>query len=701
MKSNSKQNGFGLLEVLIAFVIITVSVVALLSLQNSYLKNENNLTIRNGAMHLAESKLDDLRTFDSLASATGVVAYNDINNNTGGTITAGTVSVGSYSYTLSWTVSNQFLTTPANTYPELKNITVSVSWKNHDGYTESLALNGIITRAVSVDSSQLTNSSVNSGYKPKITYTPGQAPDVISMDLGNGSKQETTKPLPTVSNSGGSVQVKFNTVTYDSSTKTQVLSDFETLSCTCTNNGNTASTLLPGKPIQLDSGLLYWQLGSLLSKKTAVKANNQQPTLCTVCCSNHFDGSTSQGVSFPYYYNQLNQAAAKYSFNGTTYSAVTSGDFIDSCRLIRVDGYYKPLPDWNLVKLVVMSSAFLTDTQNLAKYQAYVNYVVGEYIKLQKAMNWSTSSNNIIALNTSSIADFSTWLTTTYGTNTNITTTLGSTPTQLISRGIFVDILDKNTSWLSTIDTTQTGYLAKVPFYDINMTLLTQWSSANTTIARVASDPIRSLDSTDPDYYGVYRRGYATPVAAGSTTITAAAYQGNSSVAAYQYNKNAAEAAISSFDSTNGKSGSVSLTVSGTSSGITINGKIYCYNQQTKTTGQNTTTSLIDCVQGQTDYLANLQISSSGASCALGTEGTTGSGSAKYSYRLYTCNVAALPATDATVTISSIPSGFTISPTSNSLSYPVGTASPIDGHCFNIYNSSINLNTLPLPTTCP
>ena len=32
--------------------------------------------------------------------------------------------------------------------------------------------------------------------------------------------------------------------------------------------------------------------------------------------------------------------------------AVTSGDYIGSCRLLRIDGCYKLMPDWNMVKLL-------------------------------------------------------------------------------------------------------------------------------------------------------------------------------------------------------------------------------------------------------------------------------------------------------------------------------------------------------------
>lgn len=105
-----KNKGFSLLEVLIAFAIIMISIVSLVSLHRFYIKSEVDASILNGAMQLAQNKLDDLRTFDSIETSGGVIAYNDIGENTGGTIAATSQSIGSYTYDLSWSVSNSVLT---------------------------------------------------------------------------------------------------------------------------------------------------------------------------------------------------------------------------------------------------------------------------------------------------------------------------------------------------------------------------------------------------------------------------------------------------------------------------------------------------------------------------------------------------------------------------------------------------------------
>lgn len=322
-----KTKGFSLLEVLIAFAIIMVSVVSLVSLHRFYIKSEANAAMLNGAIQLAQSKLDDLRTFDSIAAASGAVAYNDIVSNAGGTIAATSQSVGSYTYNLSWGVTDSDLTgftIPSdNTVYPSKDITVTVTWFDTNNNSKSLNLYGNISNITAVDSEQIENSSVASGISPKITYTPGVAPDVISIDLGNDSKQETTKPLPEVANSGGSVVVQFSTITYDTLSNTQVLSDTSSLSCNCKflSGSNIPKSALPAKPMLID-GLLYWKTESpenYVNKSAGESDSNQQSDLCGICCESHFDftGTLPQDpaiyTNFDRYYNKLNFPSTKYS----------------------------------------------------------------------------------------------------------------------------------------------------------------------------------------------------------------------------------------------------------------------------------------------------------------------------------------------------------------------------------------------------
>lgn len=665
MKNFNRQNGVALLEVLIAFVIVTVSVVALFQLQNKYLQNEIASSTRLTALHLAESKLDDLRTFGSLTVSAGVPAYDDIISDKGGTIVSGAVSsanhnIGNFNYNLRWT------STEAG--DGSKDIKVIVSWNNGN---DEVSLYGSIARSDRISEAKLISTGAIKEYNPHVVYTPGVAPDIVSITLPDGSKKETTKPLPTIKNSDkGLMSVSFETVTYKNS-NTQVLDDYVTVSCDCSYT-TSDKALNPAEPTLTDDGLLYWKVGADSSVKKS-RGTSTTSTLCNTCCQNHFDGDTSK---FEEVYNRLNAGGSKYNITGSsyppTYSLAASGSYYDSCRLMRIDGYYKPLPDWNLVKLVVMSKDFLTaKTANLTNYQNYVSYVVNEYVKWQQS-NWPSTWPATSLLNVS-ILDFDAWYDANPDKNLDsggdkMALTLGVTDSsvQLISRGIFVDTLSPD--WLkeyhaSTVD------ISKVPFYDINMTLLTRWHPNNTTnktddvsIIRVNNDPMADLSTaSNSAYYGVYRRGILTPVAAGTAVVTADAYPGNSSISAYQPDAKKDEISVSDPTTFTVITGSLPVTVTGTSTKVKVRGYVYCYDLN----NQNSITSC-DTANKKPFDLITVSPTSGAVECSLeniSSSTTTVSGAAPttvsslYQYRVFQC--LANPGTTFTATFSTTASGFT------------------------------------------
>lgn len=693
MKSFNRQNGVALLEVLIAFVIVTVSVVALFQLQNKYLQNEIASSTRLTALHLAESKLDDLRTFGSLTVSAGVPAYDDIINDKGGTIASGAVSVGNFNYNLRWT--------STDTDDGSKDIKVTVRWNNGN---DEVNLYGSVARADRISEAKLVSTGAIKEYSPHVVYTPGVAPDIVSITLPDDSKKETTKPLPTIKNSDkGLMNVSFETVTYKNS-NTQVLDDYVTVSCDCTYT-NSATALNPAEPTLTDDGLLYWKVGanSSVAKSRGTSATS---TLCNTCCQNHFDGNTS---NFDEVYNRLNIGGSKYNINGgaypPTYNLATSGSYYDSCRLMRIDGYYKPLPDWNLIKLVVMSKDFLTaKAANLTNYQNYVSYVVKKYVEWQRT-NWSSGwpAGSLSAVN---ILDFDTWYDANPDNNRDssgdkMALTLGVTDSsvQLISRGIFVDTLSPK--WLNDYHKSSVD-IGKVPFYDINMTLLTRWHPNNTTnkvdnvsIIRVNNDPMADLSAAkDSDYYGVYRRGILTPVAAGSYNVTVEAYPGNSSISAYQPDAKKDEVSVSDPATFTLITGSLPVTVTGSSSKVKVRGYVYCYDVTSK---KDTTATTCAATNGKPFDLISISPTTGSVECSLENI-STATAQSLYKYRVFQCLVN--PGTTFTATFSTTATGFT--PTSESKTIISSVTEPITyGGCITFHNSSATNVPSICPTTTP
>ncbi|MCT7654980.1 type II secretion system GspH family protein [Oceanimonas sp. NS1] len=79
-----RQHGFGLIEVMLAFIIVAATAGTLLQLNKSYLEYSRDGRSREVAMRLAESKLDELRRFqtrsgfDAIANGSDSISLNDI-----------------------------------------------------------------------------------------------------------------------------------------------------------------------------------------------------------------------------------------------------------------------------------------------------------------------------------------------------------------------------------------------------------------------------------------------------------------------------------------------------------------------------------------------------------------------------------------------------------------------------------------------
>lgn len=546
----NRQKGFGLLEILITLVVLGVGVVGLVAMSKSALTVSQDGRRYETAMRLAESKLDEFRNFNGVMTATApLTAYNQI------TSASAAVTLSGEPYSLAWTVTNQYLngstwqgTAPVGyrlSYPGRKAVAVNVGWSDSEGQSHTLQLVGNVSPIESLSTDQLNGGLNTARQGPKVNYTPGVAPDVISVELGDGNKQETSKPLPTVTSKDGQVGklVQFETVTYKpeaGGNTQQVLQDMASVSCSC-SYGSSLTAYLPGQVYSSASKQLYWKAGAMQSKPTGTldSSVNGQPTLCTSCCKDHFDGS---GSGFDNFYAPLNTSRVRYN---SALSTVTSGKYVDACRFVRLDGFYRPLPDWNLVKVVVTTADFLAKPANQASYQKYIKYVVKTYIDWQKStLNWTQGASATLP----TITDFSAWLASNAeaggDTTTGITVSTGTA--QLIARGIYVDVLDP--VYLVGIDTSATDYLTKVPFQDINLTMLAEWTMGPLTLltgsatdyATVTNEAVKTVVDLNNYYFGSYSRGYMTAKKSTKDSgqilrdviIRVAAYQGNSGITA-------------------------------------------------------------------------------------------------------------------------------------------------------------------------
>ncbi|WP_100656635.1 type IV pilus modification PilV family protein [Alteromonas flava] len=528
------MRGFALVEVIVVALIVMIGVTGYVTLQSEFIRSDTTINLRSVATELAQEKLDDLRQFEELQTTAGVIAYNDIVNNFGGAIAAGPVNIAIKSaagqvhqFTRSWQVTDQyFVDTDADgtadtwlnagnpglplvlpTYPSQKAVTVTVAYVDSEGNAKNVTIDGNIAPIPVGRSFQATNETNNAKNQPQVAYTPGAAPDVISYDLGNGEKIETSKPVPDIDNQGENNIVQFETIRYielQNQTDKLEQEEFLTVNCTCALAGSGKG--MSAAMTVLNNGELIVKPGSEMTKMTGVPANNQQPSLCVQCCRDHHDNATT--IANEDYYRMENGGPHKHYFRdnlGNFSLASGIGDkYHEACRFKRVNGFFTLYPDWQLIDIVEFDDAYLFAGANLTAYTTYSEGVIEAEI-VGGARPTKPAGRDMTVL---------------------------PGGYQLIARGIYLDRMTSShlAAVQGMIAANDPDWKAYTPFYDINLTLLSDWSTVNPVIATVTQEDIETIVDPVNDFYGTYSRGRLEAKTDGVTNVGVQGYAYNASI---------------------------------------------------------------------------------------------------------------------------------------------------------------------------
>ncbi|MFC6670998.1 type IV pilus modification PilV family protein [Marinobacterium aestuariivivens] len=552
-----RVSGFTLIEVLISLVIAVIGITALLQLQGVFLQSASDAEKRAAAAALAEKKFEELRSFENTSG------YNLIGSASAGTSSTESIVVGSSSidYAIDWSDVTPWTSSGSASISnsEYKEITINVSWDNNES---SLAMSSIIAK-IDPNLSGLIEKSGFGGDLPDVEYTPGAAPEVIAVDLGNGLKRETSKPLPEVTQKGTSNIVKFEIVTYDTENYRQVTEDFLSVNCICQLSSTPGSGYEASKTVfNQDTQSIDVEYPTSFTTKPVGTvynsgATNDQPNICVRCCRDHHDSDGGTENSYRWYWPGQGDASVAtyfhtagtysgdhkhfYSTDGTTYteaSAEPQKRYLENCRFKRVDGIYRLMQDWRMVDITTMPSNFLASgSQGNADYTTYIASVA------EAVLETAASNNEKLGDTLPNVAK---------PTGRDLVSgAMGSvftgSQTQLLARTIYVDPL--TVSEVSTINNIKNqvessgsgSWLDKVPFYEINATLLANWEPGDATIADVENDPVITITDPDNDYYGSYERGLVLANAAGVTSISASSLVTNTGVIGH---RNAADISL-------------------------------------------------------------------------------------------------------------------------------------------------------------
>lgn len=353
MKKQPEQQGSILVEAMIALIVMALGIAAIAKLQGEFTRGGSEAQARNVAMQLARQKMDDLKTYTQIkangyawnANVTWPATrpYELIQNNQGGGSLWGPsrrTTVGNTAYNISWRVSN--FTWPTTNYysigretgsfaqTDYKKVVMTVTWVNYPSTrVQRVDLTGNIAK-LSDFGSKLVGGGTVSGGGPKVHYTPGIAPDVISIDTG-GESIETTLPEPALKKiaSADYYYSQFETITYGGGIALRE-EEFLNINCDCKFPSSSHTGLAypvgriiwhpdPSGSAQDKSDLTYYVnsfyhppedkhqfiaqkasgrgdfVGNKIFKvigESAVGSSAQHP-FCNICCRDHHDGHAS------------------------------------------------------------------------------------------------------------------------------------------------------------------------------------------------------------------------------------------------------------------------------------------------------------------------------------------------------------------------------------------------------------------------
>lgn len=530
----STQRGFGIVEVLVALLLVAVGVVGLARFQGVFLRDGNMAKSRAVASQLAREKLDDLKSFTQLdTGAAGVFGYGEIGTNTGGSectttapnppcaaigtlrLASGTVAVSNTSYNRSWTASPRYYCAvnaapsatncagaAAKSRPDFLALRVTISWTDQDNVAQTLSLDDV---AASIDPNSVASSLISgtTAASPTVPYVPGLAPNVIAIDIGGSQRKETTNPTPTLNRSGQNIIntiARYETIRFSSASNTITREEFATLNCLCTQSG---------------SGQGYNMQNLLVAKRVGAPADRNQAPECAACCRDHHDDqtcnpATSAGKNSCYDpFRPATDYAGNdhnhYNANGEVANA-TGATYREACRMKRVDGTFRVDQDWNLTTLSLIPESFFfsnnaVNTTNVTSYSNYVRDFVAAYLSGGTAPSkpWQVASN--INLNANR---------------------------PYAARALYIDYIDDTAkaAFAARIARNDATVFQEIPFYEVNLTKLAQWNTANAVVATVRNDQLVSELSGQ----NLYTRGVATGRSFGVTNINTSTTAGNAGV---------------------------------------------------------------------------------------------------------------------------------------------------------------------------
>lgn len=382
-----RSGGFSLLEVLVAIVVLTVGLLALAALQGSLTRSSSDAKVRARVAAMLSARMDALRGSNygnltpegaqaAIVSQDGVAA-NDCDPATPDNtdwIDCARVESGIGSLTTQQTINTWYgaasFATPAPALnaqdprvAQFKRVTLNAWWNDAGGVRHDLQLVSDVSAMTLTSSIVVPPDPLSAGSGGPIvrTTTPATA-GVIPIALSTESNSATTNPSPELVGSRNNqiiVGTRYSVLNYSppgfgNSVQIQKRFDQEVVKCSCeygAGGNNLPAIYRTALWPAVWTGEAYavtQPAGNPAapgqSKASGPRSGATQSDLCQECCRDHHDTGDNTQVRFDPERND--GSVSKYDLTlGDPVTNTNNGNYVDACRLVRVDGFWRTASD--------------------------------------------------------------------------------------------------------------------------------------------------------------------------------------------------------------------------------------------------------------------------------------------------------------------------------------------------------------------